>query len=175
MTRQVLRGSAAGALRVFVLAVATIAGACAEADSDSEVPPAPVQGDVAHPSYSAEVSLDVDSSRYTLCMNKAITNADFAACGGAELSKQEQALVRAWQSARAHFAGTVQTDDAETAQSLAALEQEQEAWKAYADKACEFWRYGNGREGQVVHYPECKSGVVSARIDYLNGLIQGPE
>lgn len=99
---------------------------------------------------------------YSQCINKSSTNADFAECGELYLRQLEDALKVAWKKAYASL------DDKH---SRSQLLQEQQAWIAFKDKSCLFWRNSHaGREGQVLHSYGCRGAIIDARISDLNGL-----
>lgn len=99
---------------------------------------------------------------YSSCLDRATTNPQFSACGGALLVRREAVLNRTWKSTYASL-------DAAAKKALLA---EQRAWIAFKDKSCAPFTTGYfGREGQVIHYYNCRAGVIDARITYLKDLV----
>lgn len=98
---------------------------------------------------------------YDKCMESAVTNPDFSACGSAMLDRREAALNAVWKAAYADL----------DADAKKALLDEQRAWIAFKDKSCAAWTTGYfGREGQVIHFYTCRGAVIDERIDYLENL-----
>lgn len=107
---------------------------------------------------------DEQEPEYSRCLDRATTNPQFSACGGALLERREAALNRIWKSTYASL---------DTAAKKALLD-EQRAWIAYKDKSCSAFTTGYfGREGQVIHFYNCRAGVIDARIAYLKDLVDG--
>ena len=107
---------------------------------------------------------------YDACLKRATTNAEYSDCGGAELARQEARLAATWRAVLATFrpdSGEIQLDSADIVPKRQALVAEQRAWVRYKDLACRHWLYGNGREGQVLHYPICKVDVIRDRVTEL--------
>jgi uncharacterized protein YecT (DUF1311 family) len=105
---------------------------------------------------------------YDRCMQRAVTNPDFAACGTALVARREAELNRTWKAAFARL-------DAPT---KAELLSEQRLWIAFKDKSCRYWTTGSyGREGQTVHFYTCRAEVIAQRIVYLGdiGNMVGPD
>ena len=105
---------------------------------------------------------------YDRCMQRAVTNPDFAACGTALVARREAELNRIWKVSYARL-------DAPT---KAALLAEQRLWIAFKDKSCRYWTTGSyGREGQTVHFYSCRAKVIDQRIAYLAdiGNMVGPD
>ena len=94
---------------------------------------------------------------YDACMDKAVTNPDYAQCGAALVAREDQRLNAVW--ARVF----PKLEPAQKAQ----LRAEQRLWIAWKDKSCGFWLEGNGREGQVIHYPACRAQVIADRRAFL--------
>ena len=139
-------------------------------DSSHSVGPDSVALGSTADSTTTTVAAVGDTSVYQRCMNQAYRNDEFSACGGQEIDRQEQALAKAWTLAKAYFAASVEEADEGMIQSLEALEQEQRAWKRYQEQACGWWWFGNGREGQVIHYPACQIEIIEARVLYLQQI-----
>ena len=97
---------------------------------------------------------------YDRCVAKARTNLDFGACGGRRLTADDALLNDVWKRVHGGSQGSAK----------AALLAEQRLWIAYKDKSCSWWLYGQGREGQVIHYPLCRSTIIEDRIRLLNAL-----
>lgn len=105
---------------------------------------------------------DEQEPEYGRCVDRAKTNPQFSACGGALLERREAVLNRVWKS-------TYATLDAAAKKALL---DEQRAWIAFKDKSCAPFTTGYfGREGQVIHYYSCRAGVIDARITYLKDLV----
>lgn len=116
----------------------------------------------------AAVSLALADDRYDRCMEAAVTNPDYAACGGQMLDRLDADLNAAWKKAYADL-------DASSKQALLA---EQRLWIAYKDKSCDYLASGAyGREGQTVHFYTCRAAVIEDRIAYLAdiGDTSGPD
>lgn len=106
-------------------------------------------------------ALTLADDGYDVCMETAVTNPAFVACGTELLDRREAELNRVWKVAAADL-------DRPT---RAALLAEQRVWIAYKDKSCNYWRTGTfGREGQSVHFYTCRAGVIDARIAYLETI-----
>ena len=106
-------------------------------------------------------SLALADDGYDKCMETAVTNPDFAACGTQLLERRDAELNRVWKEAVADL------DDP----TKAALLAEQRRWIAYRDKSCVYWTTGAfGREGQTVHFYTCRAAVIDARIAYLEEI-----
>lgn len=107
---------------------------------------------------------DEQEPEYGKCLDRATTNPQFSACGSALLERREAALNRVWKSTYASL----------DAAAKKALLDEQRAWIAYKNKSCSAFTTGYfGREGQVIHFYNCRSGVIYARIAYLKDLVDG--
>lgn len=143
-------------------------------DSSHSVGPDSVAMGSTGDSTTTTVAAVGDTSAYRRCLAQAYRNDEFSACGGQEIDRQEQALAKAWTLARAYFAESIEAVDEGMTQGLEALEQEQRAWKRYQEKACQWWYFGYGREGQVIHYPACQIEIFEARVLYLQQLYAIP-
>lgn len=109
-------------------------------------------------------SLALADQGYDKCMEKAVTNQDFSACGTAMLERRDAELNRVWRETAAEL----------DAPAKAALLEEQRQWLAFRDKSCTWWTTGAfGREGQTVHFYTCRAGVIDARIEYLGAVGSG--
>lgn len=105
---------------------------------------------------------------YDACMENAVTNPDFIACGYALIERRDAELNRVWKEAIADL-------DAPT---KAALLAEQRSWNDFKEKSCAYWMTGAfGRDGQTVHFYTCRAAVIDARIEYLSdiGNTGGPD
>ncbi len=115
---------------------------------------------LAQPPGSTPARLDAINKTYDRCMNKAITNPQFSACGAARLKADDLLLNDAWRRVYGQTRGP----------GKPALLAEQRLWIAYKDKSCAAWLADRGREGQVIHYPLCRSTVIEERIRMLELL-----
>ncbi len=104
--------------------------------------------------------LAVIDNAYDRCVAAAKTNTDFGLCGGHRLKADDQLLNDVWKRVYAASKGSAKT----------ALLAEQRLWITYKDKSCSWWLYGQGREGQVLHYPHCRSTIIEDRVRLLNSL-----
>lgn len=97
-------------------------------------------------------------ARYEACVAAKTTNADWAACGSAYVTRVDAALNAEWQRLNATVDGQTKAD----------LVAEQRAWLRYRQSACRFYANGDwGREGQVLHYFGCVGGVIQRRTREL--------
>lgn len=99
---------------------------------------------------------------YDACMGKAVTNPDYGQCGGALVGREDKRLNTVWARVVAKL------DPAQKAALLA----EQRLWIAFKDKSCGFWLEGNGREGQVIHFPACRAQIIADRRAYLDDIAE---
>ena len=98
---------------------------------------------------------------YDRCAAKAVTNPDYAICGGAMLDRLEASLNATWKSVYPGF----------PAEAKPALLDEQRLWVAFKDKSCLVYATtAFGREGQVIDYFACRAKVLTDRIDGLKSL-----
>jgi uncharacterized protein YecT (DUF1311 family) len=98
---------------------------------------------------------------YDRCAAKAVTNPDYATCGGAMLDRLEASLNATWKSVYPGF----------PAEAKPALLDEQRLWVAFKDKSCLVYATtAFGREGQVIDYFACRARVLTDRIDALKSL-----
>ena len=99
---------------------------------------------------------------YDRCMKQSgDTNVAWGECGSAWIGREEVRLNAAWRRVAPRIDGT----------AGAALLAEQRAWVAYKDLSCQLYATGDyGREGQVLHYPICRAGVLAARTRELEAL-----
>jgi uncharacterized protein YecT (DUF1311 family) len=104
---------------------------------------------------AVEAKLKRIAQTYDRCMAKAVTNPDYGACGGARTQADDALLNETW---RGVYGGM------DNPEGKAALLDEQRAWIAYKDKSCLWNLEGQGREGQVIHFPQCRSTVIEDRI-----------
>ena len=113
------------------------------------------------------------SPEFRTCLDKAVTNPEFAECSGAEIKRQEALLTTAWarvSSRMKRFDEVSLTGD----HSHAALLKEQRSWIVYKDASCRYFdnREAFGREGEVIHFGVCRVGVLMQRVKELNDLIE---
>jgi uncharacterized protein YecT (DUF1311 family) len=91
---------------------------------------------------------------YDTGMKTATSNVDFSQCGGAYVTRADDALNAAWKQ-------TYRLVSGQTAKDLLAEEQ---AWIGYKEKSCLFYANGeSGREGQVISFPGCRGRVIEQR------------
>jgi uncharacterized protein YecT (DUF1311 family) len=107
--------------------------------------------------------LAVIDNAYDRCVVAAKTNTEFGLCGGQRLKADDQLLNDLWKRVYAASRGSAKT----------ALLAEQRLWITYKDKSCSWWLYGQGREGQVLHYPICRSTIIEDRVRLLDSLGTG--
>jgi uncharacterized protein YecT (DUF1311 family) len=87
------------------------------------------------------------------------TNPAWAACGGEWVAREDARLNAAWKRLYAASGSATKKD----------LLEEQRAWNAFKDKACQFYANGDfGREGQVLHFPSCRAELIARRIATLD-------
>jgi len=99
---------------------------------------------------------------YDKCIERTSTNSEWAGCGAAYLKRLDGALNVAWKKATASLGDQ---------RSRAQLLEEQRAWIKFKDASCQPFANGSfGREGQVVHYVECRAAIFEARISDLNNI-----
>lgn len=96
-------------------------------------------------------------------MSNARSNADYSACGQAEIDRQETILNATWRA----LARSMQEFDAN---AFKALLDEQRLWIKLKESSCIYYRNGFGREGYVVNYPACMIEVLKSRIAYLSAI-----
>ncbi|MEB2843980.1 DUF1311 domain-containing protein [Rhizobiales bacterium RZME27] len=99
---------------------------------------------------------------YDKCMDGAVTNPDFAKCGGEWVARADVKLNEAWKTLNARFG-----DRDEAKQYLLT---EQRLWNAYKEGSCLFYNADFGREGQIIHYSACRAGVIERRVEELESL-----
>lgn len=99
---------------------------------------------------------------YDKCSDGAVTNPDFAKCGGEWVARADVQLNEAWKALNARLG-----DREEAKQYLLA---EQRLWNAYKESSCLFYNADFGREGQVIHFPICRALVIEQRVKDLTGL-----
>jgi uncharacterized protein YecT (DUF1311 family) len=117
---------------------------------------------LAAPELAPAAPADPAMAAYDACMTKSDqSNAAYDDCGGALVAAEDARLNETWRKVYA---------DLEPA-TKAALLDEQRAWIAYKEKACQYWASGDyGREGQVIDYALCRAGVITDRIAYLGNV-----
>ncbi|WP_337268643.1 lysozyme inhibitor LprI family protein [Oryzifoliimicrobium ureilyticus] len=97
---------------------------------------------------------------YDKCMDESGgTNYGFGKCGGEWVARADAKLNQVWKDLMARLG-----DRADAKQSLL---EEQRAWNTYKESSCTFYQSDFGREGQVIHYPACRAGVIEQRIKDL--------
>jgi uncharacterized protein YecT (DUF1311 family) len=96
---------------------------------------------------------------YDKCMaDSNDTNASWSVCGSEWLKRADEKLNEVWDSLYSGVSGQTKKD----------LLAEQRAWIPYKEKSCLFLGNGDwGREGQVLHFPICRAGVIESRIKEL--------
>jgi len=96
---------------------------------------------------------------YDKCMNDSKgTNYDWSVCGGEWLQRADRKLNEVWKLVYGKAEGQTKSD----------LLAEQRAWNAYKETSCTFYQNDDwGREGQVLHYPNCRAGIIEDRIKQL--------
>mgnify|MGYP001598636894 CR=1 FL=1 len=88
------------------------------------------------------------------------TNSAWADCGGAWIAREDAKLNAAWKRLYA-------ASEPETKKNLL---DEQRAWNAFKEKACQFYANGDfGREGQVLSFPSCRATIIAERTATLDG------
>jgi uncharacterized protein YecT (DUF1311 family) len=103
---------------------------------------------------------------YKACIDKTVTNTEWAECGGDYIKREEKKMNEVWGK-------LMEIVEDETKTSLQA---EQEAWEAFRETACQFYAdpVAFGREGQVLSFPSCVAETVAARTlqlrDYLREI-----
>jgi uncharacterized protein YecT (DUF1311 family) len=99
---------------------------------------------------------------YDRCMAEAKGESiAFGECGGALVARAEAELDIVWKRLL----------DKTPQRSKYALSAEQLAWIAFKGRACDFYSSGDwGREGVVVHTPQCKARIISERTKQLEDL-----
>lgn len=105
------------------------------------------------------VSVEADDA-YKRCIDASDgTNPAWAACGGAWVAREDAKLNAAWKRLYAVSEPATKKD----------LLEEQRAWNAFKDKACQFYANGDfGREGQVLHFPSCRAELIAQRTATLD-------
>jgi len=111
---------------------------------------------------AVEAKLKRIAQTYDRCMAKAVTNPDYGICGAGRTDADDVLLNEVWRGVFAPMDGAAKE----------ALLDEQRAWIAYKDKSCLWWLEGQGREGQVIHFPQCRSTVIEDRILDLTAIGQ---
>ncbi len=117
-------------------------------------------GAVAQPADSTADRLAGLEVAYGECTHKAVTNPDYGVCGAARLKDGDTLLNEVWKRVYGDASGEVKR----------ALLAEQRLWIAYKDRSCQFWLDGQGREGQVIHFPRCRAAVIEDRIGLLDDM-----
>jgi uncharacterized protein YecT (DUF1311 family) len=96
---------------------------------------------------------------YDKCIESTTSNTEWAGCGTAYLKRLDAALNAEWKKAMSSL---------QKGQSRAELLREQQAWIKFKDASCQIYASGSfGREGQVVHFVECRAAIIQARISDL--------
>jgi uncharacterized protein YecT (DUF1311 family) len=96
---------------------------------------------------------------YDRCINASDgTNTAWSTCGSELLKREDDKLNTTWK--RVYEGLPVQTK--------ADLLEEQRAWNAFKEKSCLFYANGDwGREGQVLHFPNCRASLIAERTATL--------
>lgn len=103
---------------------------------------------------------------YTACIDKTVTNTEWAQCGGELIDREDKKMAEIWAKLMEVTDGNTKT----------ALETEQSAWTEFRETACQIYadQYAFGREGQVLSFPYCKAEAVKSRTlqlrDYLRQI-----
>jgi uncharacterized protein YecT (DUF1311 family) len=98
---------------------------------------------------------------YSHCLDNSSTNLEWGECGEALLERLDAALNTAWKGAKASVDQQTQKD----------LLVEQRAWLKFRDSSCRFWANGSfGRDGQVLHFIQCRAEITKTRISDLNEI-----
>ena len=150
------------------MALSVVLLACTPAQQEiSASHPADSKDGAAQVATDSPAAWPSDTGAYGTCMDQAVTNPDFALCGGAELERQEAALDTVWRLVLQDAAGFA--EESSYPELIQALLDEHEAWVAYREKACRYFSHSRGRYGVVIHLPSCLISIVAARIEYLRG------
>lgn len=101
---------------------------------------------------------------YDACLDQSDgTNTAWAGCGGEWIEREDQKLNAAWKRLYATLDGQTKID----------MLAEQRAWIAYKDASCRFYANGDwGREGQVLHFLDCRAEVIAARTRELDNYFE---
>lgn len=110
----------------------------------------------------APVSYASADEIYDKCSGEAVTNPDWAKCGGDWLARADARLNKAWKELNASFG------DREEAKQY--LLTEQRLWNTYKESSCLFYNADFGREGQVIHFPVCRALVIEQRVKDLESF-----
>lgn len=96
---------------------------------------------------------------YDKCINDSDgTNAAWSACGTELLKREDDKLNATWKRIFSGLPDATKT----------ALLEEQRAWNAFKEKSCLFYANGDwGREGQVLHFPNCRASLIAERTATL--------
>jgi uncharacterized protein YecT (DUF1311 family) len=98
---------------------------------------------------------------YSYCLDISSTSLEWGECGEALLERLDAALNTAWRGAKASVDQQTQKD----------LLVEQRAWLKFRDSSCRFWANGSfGRDGQVLHFIQCRAEITKTRISDLNEI-----
>ena len=99
---------------------------------------------------------------YDACMKQSAgSNPAWAKCGQEWVDREEAKLNAIWKKLYAGLSGKTKTD----------LLTEQRLWNAYKEASCMYHANGEyGREGEVVDFPICRAGVISARTKELEAI-----
>lgn len=99
---------------------------------------------------------------YDKCSAEAVTNPDFAKCGGEWVARADTRLNKTWRELNARFG------DRDEAKGY--LLTEQRLWNTYKESSCLFYNADFGREGQVIHFPICRAMVIEQRVKDLESF-----
>jgi len=96
---------------------------------------------------------------YDKCMDTSGgTNTGFGKCGGEWVARADAKLNAAWKELYSKAEDSSKKD----------LLTEQRLWNAFKEQSCNFLVNGDfGREGQVIHFPACRAGVIEQRTKQL--------
>jgi uncharacterized protein YecT (DUF1311 family) len=107
---------------------------------------------------------NAQSTDWKKCVDATKTNFEWSQCGVAEINREEERVGAAWRKAFACFA-----DSAAMKIAKQKFLDEQRLWIKWKDASCNF--YGEqeafGREGSVLHFPQCRASVIIQRAEFL--------
>lgn len=109
--------------------------------------------------------------QYDKCVQSVSANQQYAACGQAEIDRQDKRLNDQWAKIAKCVSDPNEKDEKQK------LLDEQRLWLKLRDASCGFYNATDangallyGREGQVLSYPACVAKVVSRRVTYLQEI-----
>ena len=96
---------------------------------------------------------------FDACMDAASSNTDFDQCGQRLLKRQDDRLNIIWKQVVGLASDQARKD----------LLDEQRAWLSFRDASCRLYANPDdfGREGRVIRFPNCRSGIIADRIKAL--------